>query len=130
MFPLFNYEYTNHFIDQLEKIYLFLPFEKKTLGIIIRSLHIILPYVFLLLIFFKPNIFKPIVIFIIFLAILGFLLFGKCWVSLLEKKFCKERFNVMDPYLECFQLEKSNKNRINITILLTLFYFIIVIFIF
>lgn len=129
MLPIFNYKQTNNFIDILYNLTTYLPFEKKTLAIIIRSLHILLPYIFIIFLLHNKKKFKPIIGIIIIFALSGFILFGKCWVSLLEKKLSNDQFNIMDPYIEIFHFEKNNKNRMVFTFILTAIYAIFVYYI-
>ena len=87
----------------------------KTIGIIIRSYHIVAPRDFIIILLLAP---KPFcLITIIFLLIVYFLIFifSGCFLSIIEQELCDDDFTIIDPVLELLKLEKNNKNKMFIT---------------
>ena len=87
----------------------------KTIGIIIRSYHIVAPRDFIIILLLAP---KPFcLITIIFLLIVYFLIFifSGCFLAIIEQELCGDDFTIIDPILELLKLEKNNKNKMFIT---------------
>jgi len=87
----------------------------KTIGIIIRSYHIVAPRDFIIILLLAP---KPFcLIAIIFLLIVYFLIFifSGCFLSIIEQELCNDDFTIIDPALELLKLEKNNKNKMFIS---------------
>jgi hypothetical protein len=45
---------------------------------------------------------------------------------MIENKVCDDDFTVADPFLELLEWEKNSKNRFNVTLLVGVFYYIVV----
>jgi YHS domain-containing protein len=94
----------------------------KTIGIIIRSYHIVAPRDFIIILLLAP---KPFcLITIIFLLIVYFLIFifSGCFLSIIEQELCEDEFSMLDPALEICRMEINNKNRIFISYISGYFY--------
>lgn len=105
-------------------------FNKKTIGTIIRSFHIVLPFNIIVLFLFGPkniNIFNLI---FLFSALFFFYLFKGCFLTIIETRFCGDEFTFIDPFIEFHNLKLNNKNRYKISIYVALLYVLIMIFIF
>lgn len=112
----------------IEKYFNF--FSKKTLGIIIRSFHVVIPFNIFVLFLFAPkniNIFNLI---FLFSALFFFCLFQGCFLTIIERKLCGDEFTFIDPFIEFHSLKLNNKNRYKISIYVALLYVLIMIFIF
>jgi len=121
---------SNNIIDKIQYILLkMLPFEKRTFAIILRSIHIILPYILIMICYMEPKKYTILTLIFVMISGLCFILFGKCWVSVIEKKILQDEFNVIDPYLEIFGIKKDNKNRKRMTIILGFVFVLIILLI-
>jgi hypothetical protein len=55
-----------------------------------------------------------------------YIAFGGCILSMLENKMCKDDFTVADPFLELLHLDKTSKNRYNITFVIGIIYYVMI----
>jgi hypothetical protein len=99
---------------------------KKSLGIIMRSFHMSAPIFFILIASFAQKKVVWIVIFLLLVIFLMFFIFNGCILSMIENKVCDDDFTVADPFLELLEWEKNSKNRFNVTLLVGVFYYIVV----
>lgn len=87
----------------------------KSNGQMIRAFHMASPLGFLFILAYGPVWMVWIVLLFILLCIIGFFVFDGCIVSSLEKRLCKDDFNILDPTLEYYGMELTNANRMEIT---------------
>jgi hypothetical protein len=121
----------NILIENIDTTLSKLPLSRLSLGILIRSIHICSPLIFFLLLLFSNNkILCNIVIIFIILAIVLFLLFNGCFISSLENRIIGDDFNVIDPFLEIFNIQINFKNRLKMSYLIGVSYFFIILYIF
>lgn len=99
---------------------------KKSLGIIMRSFHMSAPIFFILIASFAPKKVVWIVLFLLLIIFLMFFIFDGCILSMIEHKICDDDFTIADPFLELLEWEKNSKNRFNVTLLVGLFYYVII----
>ena len=93
-------EKKDNIIDYLEKICRKIPLSETNLGIWMRAFHINLPIYLLFGVIFTPRWLASICIIIAIIIIVPFIYFKGCWLSLLEKRICKNDFNVVDAFIE------------------------------
>ena len=87
----------------------------KSAIFILRSLHLLLPIVMVLIMLIgSKTLFLLCFLFNIVVYIL-FYIFNGCILTILENKFIKEDFTIIDPFLELFNIPTINKNRNNYT---------------
>jgi len=108
-------EKRNNIIDKLTNDFKKGKLSDKSLGILIRSFHTSTPVSLLFLSVFAPRyVINCIVAFLVVVFFL-FLIFGGCFLTMVENQICNDDFTIADPFLELLELEKSSKNRFNIS---------------
>ena len=108
-------EKRNNIIDKLTNDFKKSKFSDKSLGILIRSFHTSTPVSLLFLSVFAPlYVVNCIVAFLVVVFFL-FFIFGGCFLTMVENQICNDDFTIADPFLELLELEKSSKNRFNIS---------------
>lgn len=98
--------------------------DKKYIGNMIRGFHIASPICAFIIICFAPKILVWLTIFYLLLVIIFFVLFNGCVLSILESKYLKDEFNIVDPFLCIMGAEVNNSNRMQISAVLMFFYLI------
>ena len=96
--------------------------DKKYIGNMIRGFHIASPVCAIIIICFAPRILVWLTIFYLLLVIVFFVLFNGCVLSILETKYLKDEFNIVDPFLCIMGAEVNNSNRMQISAILMFFY--------
>jgi hypothetical protein len=109
-------QYKHAFIDSLETFCNKQRMSNRSIGYLIRAYHMTLPFFLFILMFAIPNPFVYIIAILTVFAAICFILFGGCWVSMLETRLCKDNFNIMDPYLELCKMDITNQNRFKMTL--------------
>ena len=98
----------------------------KSLGILIRSFHTSTPVSLLFLSVFAPRyVINCIVAFLVVVFFL-FLIFGGCFLTMVENQICNDDFTIADPFLELLEWEKTSKNRFNISAIIGISYCILI----
>lgn len=105
------------------------------LGIIIKSIHLQLPLLCLLIISFfsKINAYLAL-LYVTFVSILYYY-FNNCFISIIENELLKDYenlkdLNVVDPVLNILDCKITNQNRKYISIYVFIFYYLIILTIF
>jgi len=104
-----------NWINYLEKLCDNSVFSRKTLGIMFRSFHFNFPIFCTVCILFASNVTVGFVLLLLLFSYICWIPFNGCFLSMLENRMCDDDFNVSDPFLELFKLEKTKENRINIS---------------
>jgi hypothetical protein len=86
-------------------------FTPKTLGILIRCIHINLPIYIIIAVSLASKFYATIAAIGLFLAYFFFILFNGCFLSALEKRLCRDTFTIADPVLEIMGYDVNNDNR-------------------
>ena len=108
-------EKRNNIIDKLTNDFKKGKLSDKSLGILIRSFHTSTPVSLLFLSVFAPRyVINCIVAFLVVVFFL-FLIFGGCFLTMVENQICNDDFTIADPLLELLEWEKNSKNRFNIS---------------
>ena len=123
-----KFEIVNYLENIIENKFNF--FSKKTIGIYIRSFHIVLPYNFIILFLFGSKKLNIFILFFLFTALAFFYIFQGCLLTILEKKLCGDEYTFIDPFIEFHNLELNNKNRYEISLYVAILYVLLMIFIF
>lgn len=122
---MLNKEQRNDIINFLENLCSKTRMERKTVGYTLRSFHISAPYILFILLIFGSH-FCVIIVFLNLFAVLTcFMVFGGCFLSALEHRLCGDEFTIADPFLEIFNMEKTNANRLKVTYVIITNYTII-----
>ena len=94
----------------------------KSLGILIRSFHTSTPVSLLFLSVFAPRyVINCIVAFLVVVFFL-FLIFGGCFLTMVENQICNDDFTIADPFLELLEWE----NRFNISAIIGISYCVLI----
>lgn len=128
---IFDIEYRKNIRNYMAKIiYDFLKqtnISSKTLAFMIKAWHFTFPYMTLFIYLFAPLwiCYTLIIVLLIFCVIFVYL--KGCFVSSLEHMLDSENStNIIDPYLELFNIEITNDTRYNATIFIAFMYFVMV----
>lgn len=99
---------------------------KKSIGITLRSFHICVPFMLILLLLVsKYKTLCNIIIFILFLIPTLFILLDGCILSSLENRFLDDDFNVIDPLLEMKNMPITKENRLKVNYIACFIYLIL-----
>ena len=115
-----------NYINTIEKILCSKHMSPKSNGNIIRAFHLSSPFMFILILSIGSNwmIYGSILCNIIIIT--SFLLCNACVLSVLENKLCRDDFNVIHPFLEYYNIEKTKQNLLMMTYLIAFIYILLV----
>ncbi len=116
----------NSFLDWLEGYICSKHLSTKINGIMIRSLHMNLPGMILLIFCLGVDWMVGLIILFIACSVVSYITFNGCILSMLEHRLCQDDFTLIDPFLEYFSLEITNKNRNQISYLCIPIYLFII----
>ena len=83
----------------------------KSIGIIIRTIHMTAPYSFVFTLLFGPYFLCNLTIIFLLGVLVSFYTFDSCFLSVLELNLCNDDFVIIDPVLELCDLEINTANR-------------------
>jgi YHS domain-containing protein len=107
------------FVDFLK----FTGLSKKSIGIFIRSYHIVAVRDLMIIVLFAPKYYCDIAMIFFFTIVFSlFHLFNGCFLTIIEQELCEDEFSMLDPALEICRMEINNKNRIFISYISGYFY--------
>tara|TARA_Y100001937_G_C6880904_1_gene224696 strand:- start:117 stop:524 length:408 start_codon:yes stop_codon:yes gene_type:complete len=109
-------------VDNLEAICKMTPLSDYSMGMLIRSAHYNGPFLLLLVVLFSTKSLALAAIIFCTMVIICWVLLGGCLLSMLEHRLCKDKFNVVDPFLEISSIEINYNTRKNISYFLGVFY--------
>ena len=116
----------NEIVDKIKTFFQSGKLSDKSLGIMMRTFHISTPVSYLILSLLAPRYVVNIVAALLLVIFLMFFVFGGCILSMVENKICNDDFIIADPFLELLELEKTSKNRFNISLTIFTIYNIII----
>ena len=116
----------NEIVEKMKTYFQSGKLSDKSLGIMMRTFHISTPVSYLILSVLAPRYVVNIVAALLLVIFLMFIVFGGCILSMVENKICNDDFTIADPFLELLEMEKTSKNRFNISLtIFTIFNIII-----
>ena len=116
----------NEIVEKMKTYFQSGKLSDKSLGIMMRTFHISTPVSYLILSVLAPRYVVNIVAALLLVIFLMFFVFGGCILSMVENKICNDDFTIADPFLELLEMEKTSKNRFNISLtIFTIFNIII-----
>ena len=116
----------NEIVEKMKTYFQSGKLTDKSLGIMMRTFHISTPVSYLILSVLAPRYVVNIVAALLLVIFLMFIVFGGCILSMVENKICNDDFTIADPFLELLEMEKTSKNRFNISLtIFTIFNIII-----
>jgi hypothetical protein len=118
-------ETKKNILDKMEAWCCISNISKKTIGIIIRSLHISSPYVFMIFIMYGSQMLIIVSYIFLICVFFCFILNNGCLLTMLEHRLCGDNFTIADPLIEYYGMEMTSSNRMNISFILGLSFFII-----
>jgi hypothetical protein len=115
----------------LEKIIDNIPLSKKSIGVTLRSIHVMGPFIMItLLILSRFKLVCDIIMGVLILIPVLFILLDGCVLSSLELLITKDNFTVVDPLLEWNNMEINTYNRVKMNYYVCFIYFIMGCFIY
>ena len=125
-------EKRNNIVDKIKNGFKTGKLSDKSLGILIRSFHTSTPVLLLFMSVFAPRYIVNCVVAFLIVVFFLFLIFGGCFLTMVENQICNDDFTIADPFLELLEWEKNSKNRFNISaiiggsycVLITIIYYI------
>jgi len=108
-------EKRNNIVDKIKNGFKTGKLSDKSLGILIRSFHTSTPVSLLFLSLFAPRYIVNCIVAFLVVVFFLFLIFGGCFLPMVENQICNDDFTIADPFLELLEWEKNSKNRFNIS---------------
>jgi hypothetical protein len=116
----------NEIVEKMKTYFQSGKLTDKSLGIMMRTFHISTPVSYLILSVLAPRYVVNIVAALLLVIFFMFFVFGGCILSMVENKICNDDFTIADPFLELLEMEKTSKNRFNISLTIFTIYNIII----
>jgi hypothetical protein len=89
----------------------------KTIGFFVRAAHVHTPIYILLYLMYIGDVWGSILVIVaLMFGFAYFILFDGCVLSKLEQTLDAEDITIVDPFLEMARFEKSNKNRMRLSL--------------
>ena len=101
----------NIIVDKMERWCTESKISNYTIGHALRSYHVSFPIILLILAFYAPKLLVQFIIANLIIASFLFLKFNGCILTKLETRLCGSEFTLADLFVELFNLELNNRNR-------------------
>jgi len=108
---MFSSKRKNEIVDRMEQWCSESKISNFTLGHAIRSYHVSLPLILLILTYYAPKCVVQFIILNLIIASVFFNKFNGCILTKLETRLCGAEFTLADLFVEMFNLELNNRNR-------------------
>jgi hypothetical protein len=112
---MLNRDQKTKIVDYLEKVCETSRISKKTLGNTIRSYHVSMPFVALILLFYASQQCVTITALILMGVFFLFYLTNGCLLTMLEHRLCGDEFTIADPFIEALNMETNSKNQVKVS---------------
>lgn len=113
-------ELIKNIINQLKKLGL----SEKTIGFFIRAYHVNVPIYFFIIMIYGSFYVNVALIAFLLCALASFVAFDGCILSRIENELDQDDITVVDPMLELAGIERTNKNRMQISYLIAGLYLV------
>ena len=110
-------------LDYLEKICEKSRVSKKTLGYTLRSYHVSCPFILMIFLFYGSQLCVTLVALNLLIVFCCFFYCNGCILTMLEHRLCGDEYTIADPFIEMFDIEIGNKNRMLISFFIAIGYF-------
>lgn len=100
----------------------FFKLSDKSLGFFLRAFHVNLPLYLIIFMIYGTKVQNILILFGLMLAFISFIYFNGCVLSKIEKSVDGEDITIIDPFLNVFNMEKTNKNRMIVSYVIVFFY--------
>lgn len=107
-----------------------LGLSEKSIGFFIRAFHVNCPTYFIIIMCYGPKWINILLLLFLGFALYSFIIWNGCFLSMIENSLDNEDITIIDPLLEICHLEVNNKNRMDISIIVAMFYMAIAFYIF
>lgn len=121
---MLNREQKTKIVDYLEKLCETSRISKKTLGNTIRSYHVSLPFVVIILLFYASQWCVTIAGLSLVGVFILFFITNGCLLTMLEHRLCGDEFTIADPFIEYMGMELNSKNQVKISYFIAIGFFI------
>lgn len=121
---MLNREQKTKIVDYLEKLCETSCISKKTLGNTIRSYHVSLPFVVIILLFYASQWCVTIAGLSLVGVFILFFITNGCLLTMLEHRLCGDEFTIADPFIEYMGMELNSKNQVKISYFIAIGFFI------
>ena len=121
---MLNREQKTKIVDYLEKLCETSRISKKTLGNTIRSYHVSLPFVVIILLFYASQWCVTIAGLSLVGVFILFFLTNGCLLTMLEHRLCGDEFTIADPFIEYMGMELNSKNQVKISYFIAIGFFL------
>ena len=112
---MFSLNGKNEILDRMERWCTESKISNFTLGHAIRSYHVSLPIFLIMLAYYAPKCIVQFIIANLIIASIFFNKFNGCILTKLETRLCGSEFTLADLFVEMFNLELNNRNRMIIS---------------
>ncbi len=114
----------NKILNYLEELCETSSISKKTLGLTIRSYHVSLPFVVMILLFYGTQFSVTVAGLCLVFVFIMFFISNGCLLTMLEHRLCGDEFTIADPFIETFGIESTSENRVLVSYGIAIGYFI------
>ena len=111
-------------VDYLEELCETSPISRKTLGQTIRSYHVSLPFVVLILLFYGTQLTVSIAAINLIIVFILFFISNGCLLTMLEHRLCGDEFTIADPFIETIGMDSTSQNRVLVSYFIAIGFFI------
>ena len=111
-------------VDYLEELCETSRISKKTLGQTIRSYHVSLPFVVIILLFYGTQLTVTVAAINLFIVFILFFITNGCLLTMLEHRLCGDEFTIADPFIETIGMESTSKNRVLVSYFIAIGFFL------
>lgn len=100
----------------------FLNLSDKNLGFFLRAFHVNLPFYFTIFMLYGSKVQNIVILCFLLCAAIAFVLFKGCLLSKMENTLDGEDITIIDPFLDFLRMEKTNKNRMIVSVAIGVLY--------
>ena len=111
-------------VDYLEQLCETSRISRKTLGQTIRSYHVSLPFVVLILLFYGTQLTVSIAAINLIIVFILFFISNGCLLTMLEHRLCGDEFTIADPFIETIGMDSTSQNRVLVSYFIAIGFFI------
>ena len=115
-------EYKRSVVQSFKDYLKIIGLSEKSIGFFIRAFHVNCPTYFLIIMIYGSKFINILLILFLVFALYSFIIWDGCFLSMMENSLDKEDITIIDPFLEICRLEVTHKNRIDISIIIAMFY--------
>lgn len=115
-------DYKKEVIESCKNNLKSLGLSEKSIGFFIRAFHVNCPTYFCIIMCYGSKWINILLLLFLGFALYSFVIWDGCFLSMIENSLDNEDITIIDPLLEMCYLEVNNKNRMDISIIIAMFY--------